>query len=494
MEKIQIFVCENFYPEYQEALKIEGFKDVEINVFPSLCDQKSRKAEVAEKINKANTNNSALICSNSCDALKLLPNKNSIRTVTGNYCFSQLTSEEFFHYLTSQGSYVLGSGWLEKWKDHIENMGFNKDTARKFFQESSKQLVLIDAIKDKNNEKLIKELSSYVGLEYIIIPVELEGIRLTLKSMVFQWRLQTQEQANKLTINQLRNQCAEYSAIFDMLGKISTYSKRRQVIDQIKDLFIMVFGAQSFNFWNFQSQLIPAEVKQFQNNVEKYLLLKEDNRFLIKITWDDKLYGVIDVSGFLFPEYIEKYLNLALEISKISGLVFHNNAQYEEILESEKELKYLSYHDSMTELLNRTYINQKLFDPINDNKTCVFMFDIDKLKYVNDKYGHEEGDKLIKSFAEILKQSFRENDIVARIGGDEFVAIIYDTDNPEDIKQRIVELIDINNSSIKEKHLSVSVSIGYAMPDNGNGVIEDLMREADKKMYEDKSRKRSSCD
>ncbi|XWX63936.1 GGDEF domain-containing protein [Desulfitobacterium sp. AusDCA] len=56
------------------------------------------------------------------------------------------------------------------------------------------------------------------------------------------------------------------------------------------------------------------------------------------------------------------------------------------------------------------------------------MFDIDKLKYVNDNYGHAEGDKLIISFAEIMTKSFRETDIVSRIGGDEFTAILYDAD------------------------------------------------------------------
>ncbi|WP_208925051.1 hypothetical protein [Desulfitobacterium hafniense] len=83
---------------------------------------------------------------------------------------------------------------------------------------------------------------------------------------------------------------------------------------------------------------------------EQFVLLKEENRFCIKIVWDGIIYGIIDAGGFLFPQYIEKYLNLAIQITKFSALVFHNNAQYEKILESEKELRHMSFHYSMTGL------------------------------------------------------------------------------------------------------------------------------------------------
>ncbi len=494
MEKLQIFICENFYPEYQNAIQTEGFEDIELRVFPSLCDQKGHKMEVKEILGQAQKTKSAVICSKPCDALKLLPEVHSIRIITGNYCFSHLTCDEFLDHLISQGSYIISSGWLKNWENHIKNMGFDKDTARRFFQESNKQLVFLDAHIVENTEWLIKDLSSYVGLPYMIVPIELEGIRLMLKSMVYEWRLHRQEQESTATINELRKQCAEYSTVFDILGKISTYAKRREVIGQIKELFLMVFGAQSFIFWSDQSDPLPKEIRELQMNEEYYLLFREDNRFCIKIAWDSTLYGIIDVSGFLFPQYIEKYLNLAVEVSKLSGLVLHNNEQYEKILESEKELKHISLHDSMTELYNRTYINRILFDGIKDSKTCVFMFDIDKLKYVNDNYGHAEGDKLIRSFAEIMKKSFRETDIVARIGGDEFTAILYNADEDivEVIKQRIIDLIRENNEKLKAKHLELSVSIGYARFEKENDTIETLMNKADGQMYADKVSKRNS--
>lgn len=494
MEKLKIFICENFCPEYEEALKKEGIDDVELIAFPTLCDHKDRKKEAKEIFSKVNTERSLLICSKSCDALKLIDKESILETVTGNYCFTHLTCDEFLDHLTSQGSYIVSTGWLKEWESHISAMGFDKNGARNFFQETSKQIVFLDSKVDDNAQNILKELSSYLGLPYLIVTVELETIRMILKSKVHEWRLHSYNIKNTRELNELRSQCADYSAVFDMFGKISSYATKRDVIGKIKDFFMMVFGAQKFNFWSEKSELIPAEIREFKSKDDNFISLKDENRFCIKVLWDNTLYGILDVSDFLFPQYIDRYLNLALSITRLLGLVLHNNEQYEMIMKSEKELKYLSFHDSMTDLYNRTYINRLLTDKAKDNKTIVFMFDIDKLKYVNDTFGHTFGDKLIISFADIIKQCFRETDITARIGGDEFTAVLHDADETmaKAMQQRILDLIKINNEKLTDKKLKLSVSIGYAISKNEEETIEDLMKKADILMYVDKRKKRRS--
>ncbi|NLV82778.1 MAG: diguanylate cyclase [Synergistaceae bacterium] len=491
MEKLKIYVCENLYYEYEEAIKREEIDEVELIALPTLCDQKGRKKEAKELFSKADTKRSLLICSKSCDALKLIQKGSSVETVTCNYCFTHLTCDEFLDYLTSQGSYVVTTGWLKNWKEHIEIMGFEKDKVRDFFQKTSKQIVFLDSKIDATAQNTLKELSSYLGLPYITVAVELETIRMILKSKINEWRLHSFNVKCSKEINELRSQCADYSAVFDMFGKISSYTNKRDIIGRVKNLFMMVFGAKKFNFWSENSELIPDEIREFKLKEDIYILLKNENRFCIKVSWDSTLYGILDVSGFLFPQFIDRYLNLALSITRLLGLVLHNNEQYEIIVKSEQDLKYLSFHDSMTGLYNRTYINQLLTDKAGDDKTIVFMFDIDKLKYVNDNLGHSFGDKLIKSFAEVVKQSFRETDIVARIGGDEFTAVLYDADEKmaKTVQQRISDLIKINNENLIDKHLELSVSIGYAISKNENETIEDLMKKADVLMYENKRKK-----
>lgn len=492
MKKLKVFVCENFYPDYEEAIKREGIGDIELIPFPTLCDQKGRKAEAKEIFDQADTERSLLICSKPCDALKLIEKGSPIENVSGNYCFTHLTCDEFLDHLTSQGSYIVSTGWLQKWESHIGAMGFDRNTARNFFKETTKKIVFLDSKIDDNAENILRELSSSLGIPYLIVPVQLETIRLILKSRVCEWRLHNSTVKNTKEINELRSQCADYSAVFDMVGKVSSYATKRDVINRVKDLFMMVFGAQKFNFWSENSESIPAELSEFKSKDENYMLLKNENRFCIKVSWDSTLYGIIDVSGFLFPQYIDRYLNLALSITRLLGLVLHNNEQYQIIVESEKELKYVSFHDPMTGLYNRTYINQLLTDRAKDDKTIVFMFDIDKLKYVNDNFGHASGDKLINSFADVIKQCFRETDIAARIGGDEFTAVLYGADEKmaKTVRQRMLDQIKAHNEKLIDKHLKLSVSIGYAISNNENETIEDLMKKADVLMYEDKMKKR----
>jgi len=491
MKKLQIFICENFYPEYQAALQREGINDVNLSIFPSLCDSKKEKSEVTKIFSKAKKEQSVLICSRSCDALKLINEEIITETISSNYCFSNLISDEFLNYLIAQGNYIISTVWLKKWKSHLANMGFDKETARMFFKETSKQIVFLDAKIYDNAEDSLKELSSYLDLPYLIVPINLKIIQLLLKSKVYEWRLHNQKQENTGVINELRSQCADYAAVFDILGEISSYTNRRDVIGKVKDLFMMVFGVQKFKFWSGNSKLMPSELRDFKSNDDNYLMLKNENRFCIKVSWNDHLYGVLDASAFLFSKYIERYLNLALDISKFLGLVLYNNEQYEKIVKSENKLKYISFHDSMTGLYNRNYLNQLLTNKVDNEVKIIFMFDIDKLKYVNDNFGHIEGDKLIKSFADILNQCFRKEDIVIKIGGDEFTAFLYDGDEKtaKSIKNRILNLIDRYNEKLEKKHLKLSVSIGYVINQNNNETIEDFMKKADNLMYRDKMRK-----
>ncbi|MFO7887710.1 MAG: GGDEF domain-containing protein [Eubacteriales bacterium] len=487
MDKLQVFICENFYPEYKAVLDKENIQEIELKVYPTMCDHKGKKNEAKKILSKAEKEKSIIICNKSCDALNLIDD-NSIESITSNYCFTHLTCDEFLDYLTSQGNYIISLGWLRKWDKHLSAMGFDKSTARRFFQETTNQIVFLDANIDESSENLLEDLSSYLDIPYLVIPIKLETIGLLLKSKIYEWRLHFKNKETSETINNLRSQSADYSAVFDMLGKISSYTNKREVIGKVKDLFIMVFGVQNFNFWSEDSTLIPQEIKKFKLSHDNYLLLKKENRFCIKVSWDNHLYGILDAGELLFPQYLERYLNLALDITKFLGLVLHNNEQYEKILDSEKELKYLSFHDSMTGLFNRTYVNRLLNNKVKEDKIIVFMFDIDKLKYVNDNFGHSAGDKLIENFAGIIRKAFRETDIVARIGGDEFTAILYDgsEDIAETINKRISDMIKLYNNNLENEYLNLSVSVGYEISAEPTETIEDIMKKADFKMYKDK--------
>ena len=496
MAKINLYVCENYSPEFSDICEKNGWADVSVVPFPSLCIRKHKKEEAAGLIKEsvANGSDGVIFCGRNCDMLALIPAGAGMEIRTSDYCFSHLAGDPFVSYALAKGGYFIGSGWLKNWRERLAEAGFDRETAVSFYRESCRELVFFDAGVYAEAEKDLAELARYLELSYVMIPSGLECLRMMIENLVSERRLHAKVLESSQDIAEIQTQCAEYAAIFDLMGRIAVYANKRDVIEKVKEIFLMVFGAQHFRYWNndLDKDSLESEIIAFMLDMDQeYAFLKEENRFCIKIKWQEKLFGAIDVSGFMFPEYIQKYLNFSFEIAKICGLVFSNNEQYEKVLKSEQDMRYASTHDALTGLYNRAFSHEILDGQAQGVPFAVFMFDIDGLKAVNDQDGHVEGDKLINIVAAILKKCFRDTDIVARIGGDEFLAVLHggDTQAAEMITDRIRQQIEIYNSSKRDTHFKVSFSIGYAVGEKPDDTIETVMKKADELMYVDKRSK-----
>ncbi len=158
----------------------------------------------------------------------------------------------------------------------------------------------------------------------------------------------------------------------------------------------------------------------------------------------------------------------------------------------EEQLKFLSLHDQLTDLYNRSYFENELarLGRSREYPITIISIDLDGLKLVNDTIGHEQGDQLLIDCAKTLQDTLRGSDILARIGGDEFVAILPRTDEStaENIIKRIKINIDHHNREQKYK-LPLSVSIGFSTAEENKKSLQDTFKEADDLMYRDKLHK-----
>ena len=154
---------------------------------------------------------------------------------------------------------------------------------------------------------------------------------------------------------------------------------------------------------------------------------------------------------------------------------------------AEEYLRYLGTHDVMTELYNRAYFEETLLELEANRKDpiAVIVIDLNNLKPINDRYGHQVGDKLIRRTAEVLKAGASEGHITARIGGDEFVIIMPGSDNTDsqELIERIQSLVAMNNKFYRE--LELSLSLGAAVSEPGLS-LEKVISLADDEMYRDK--------
>lgn len=180
-------------------------------------------------------------------------------------------------------------------------------------------------------------------------------------------------------------------------------------------------------------------------------------------------------------------------IAFAANVVFAEKKQEEERLNSDKKnLETESYFDELTGVLNRRgfnkYAGQSLQDAVERNLTGGIIFgDMDYLKYINDTFGHDAGDRAIKEIASFLKSTFRAEDLVARLGGDEFV--IYSSgltaSSFEIAKKRLNDRLSQYNRERKES-FELSVSLGFVEFNRNNCDLEKLMKQADEQQYAEK--------
>jgi diguanylate cyclase (GGDEF)-like protein/PAS domain S-box-containing protein len=155
---------------------------------------------------------------------------------------------------------------------------------------------------------------------------------------------------------------------------------------------------------------------------------------------------------------------------------------------AEEQLRHLSLHDPLTGLYNRSYFENEMQKAgvCRRYPVGIVVCDVDGLKLVNDTLGHKKGDSLLITAAEVLKSSFRESDMVSRIGGDEFAVLLSECGGDTVIKacSRIKKAIEKYNSTNPE--LPLSMSTGYAMKTNPEINVNEIFKEADNNMYREK--------
>lgn len=162
---------------------------------------------------------------------------------------------------------------------------------------------------------------------------------------------------------------------------------------------------------------------------------------------------------------------------------------------AQKELEKLAITDSLTGLVNRYFIVKELDKALlradrNSSQVAFLMLDLDNFKIVNDTYGHPTGDALIIEVAKRILSAVRGNDVVARIGGDEF-AILVDGENVHEMAQNIAKkvLALLNETFVIEGYdVNIGVSIGIATSKGEKLTASDIMKNADIAMYEVKER------
>ena len=162
------------------------------------------------------------------------------------------------------------------------------------------------------------------------------------------------------------------------------------------------------------------------------------------------------------------------------------------------QLKHAAQTDALTGAYNKKNteekINQLLHNLTDKGRHAFLIIDIDNFKHINDTYGHAVGDSVLKEFGKLLQNYFRENDIIGRIGGDEFVVLMQGIQKISVAEERAGMLgKEVNSHSFPGYPERLSISIGIALSPDCGKTYMDLYQCADHALYEVKHSGKNSC-
>ncbi len=195
------------------------------------------------------------------------------------------------------------------------------------------------------------------------------------------------------------------------------------------------------------------------------------------------------ILGVMAAQSYSKAIHFNEEDLRFFEFVSTQVAQAIDRKQRENESFFIGTHDQLTGLYNRTFFEEELsrLEKSRLFPVSIFMIDVDKLKTVNDTEGHPAGDEILRRTAQVLTKSFRSEDMVARIGGDEFVALLPRTDeNAAHLTiERIKHFLELDN---KNSPNILKISIGMATCEK-EGSLADTLKQADDRMYLNKRSK-----
>ena len=281
----------------------------------------------------------------------------------------------------------------------------------------------------------------------------------------------------------------------ELLRKIMIYKKQLETAQKIAEMFTWQYDCdnkkfESKNFSYIKRILDIKNIGEFINSIDqKELFLKQIENLCGN---DQNMEMIVKIRSFENKDFYFK-IEARQILQRRKKLIIGICVNITEDIKKQQKIEFLAYHDPLTGLVNRTFLKMELdtLAKINsrENKKLALVFiDLDNFKFINDTFGHEAGDTLLIQISARLQSLVRQSDIVSRIGGDEFVIVLNNIKDKNDI-EKIISNIQNELSKpvvIENNDIDITFSAGIAIyPDDAKRVSE-ILQLADIAMYKAK--------
>ncbi len=276
------------------------------------------------------------------------------------------------------------------------------------------------------------------------------------------------------------------ATVYETIGEGIVITDNKKTIVSANSAYTTIFGYSEEELLGQKARFVTSEKEDVIFNKKMWHILLGKDRWAGRIDNRSK-------DGKSIPVW----LTIAIvrdENNEIQNFIaIYTNLK--DIIEMEAKAEYLAYHDSLTKLPNRAQFERQIVDILelakfNSERVAILFIDLDRFKVINDTLGHHVGDSMLIELAKRVKNVLKKDDMLARIGGDEFVVILNSIEDKAYISAMAEEIL----SSIREPievqdyHLYTTASLGIAIyPEDGENRNE-IIKHADSAMYHAKDR------
>lgn len=366
-DRLCVLTCENFNPELRAVLEDPAFEDVTASSFPASCGRPPLTWDsILGIIGDPGEFTRIHILGCCClgemgDPPANLAHKAVIHRF--DQCFDTFASKAFTQACLKRSCCILTSGQVLRWRQWIDSMGLDKETARRLFGESVSSIVLLDTGISDQADVQLRQLADFLNLPFELVPIGLDLFRLFINRIVLESAMESQRRNSEILLKKAYSEKAGYAMALNVVSSLTANMDETDVVRELIDLMETIFGASKVQYLPLEGQQ-GAEWKYFlelnhpeaidNNSAERndFSWTLSGNGFSMPIMGRDAAVGIIVVDDLTFPEDRQRYVNLALQIMGIFGLAIENAHSHRQMVitqdrlrESEEKFRTVANHN-----------------------------------------------------------------------------------------------------------------------------------------------------
>ncbi len=325
-------MCSFFREELAALLQEPEFADVAMGVFTADCGRPPLAESRLRSLGPdCGPETASLVIGSACLADLSTTTDAPAQTIERHAnCFYPFADRTWVDGLIGAGAYLITAGWLRRWRHWLEELGFHDAAAAgTFFRGFATRLVLLDTGVFARAKAELQALAEHLDLPCESIPIGLSHFRLYVENLCLDWHRSRDREEAAEQRSRMQAELANYAMAMDLVGSLARTLDERQAIERMQDVFRMLFGAQ-------QVEYRPQAGSETAPDQRIDTL---DDGFCIHLCTDNHRYGTVWVQDLAFPQYRDRYLNLALMLAGVCALAMENARSFQAVLDSEVQVR-----------------------------------------------------------------------------------------------------------------------------------------------------------